>query len=125
MAVESTHVYEVMRLFDRKSELVHTRKMIFHKAAKELLVVDDAIKQTAMHTELQNEIVHDFKGIRKQATGLEICIEWNGIPDHDNFTWEPLLMINEDVLGVLQDFLMTSGIPHMTQESLRICKFND
>lgn len=39
---------------------------------------------------------------------MYIQIEWSGLPDRSDSTWEPILQVEEDLPGMLEDFLETA-----------------
>lgn len=49
-------------------------------------------------------------------------MEWNGLPDEIDWTWESLSQANEDVPELLKELLTTTGNMNCKQEALRLLK---
>ena len=49
-----------------------------------------------------------------------MLVEWEGLPDTVDLTWEPFEQVLEDLPGLLEDFLHTSGKWELKQKALAL-----
>lgn len=66
---------------------------------------------------------NDLRDIRQLDTDIEILVDWQGLPDQLDLTWEPLLQVEQDLPGVLQDFLHTAEKRQLKKNALALCSF--
>lgn len=71
--------------------------------------VDPKLLQYAAHSESTYEIARQVKDIKEDEGGIKVLIEWEGLPDQTDFTWEPLMTVYQDIAALLEDFLCTTG----------------
>lgn len=45
----------------------------------------------------------------QNTSELKIQVEWAGLPDVEDYTWEPRQQEHGDVTGLLEDYLHSSG----------------
>lgn len=121
--VKSAWVCEVEDLIHRKRETVHARRLVFYRAGLEDKEVDPILLRYAEHSETTYQDAKQLCDIRKGAAGIEVLVEWEGLPDKIDLTWEPLGQVTDDLPGILQDFLHTSGKRNLKKEALQLCSF--
>ena len=117
----SDWVYEVQNLITRKREVVHARRMHLYRPDMDGRNVSPALLKLAEHSEACYQIAEDIRGIREVGGELQVCVEWAGLPDRSDWTWEPLTQVFEDMPGRLQDFLHTAGDRALKQFALAQC----
>lgn len=54
-------------------------------------------------------MVEAFRDIRDVDGLLQVKVEWQGLSDEVDMSWEPVRQIYEDLPGLLEDFLRSSG----------------
>ena len=64
-----------------------------------------------------------MKDIHKAAAGIEILVEWEGLPDRVDLTWEPPQQIAEDLPGILHALLYTAGRRELKREVIQLSNF--
>ena len=55
---------------------------------------------------------------------LQVNVEWEGLPDKEDWTSEPLSQICSDLPGRVEDFLNTSGSRELKRRGLAQCNFS-
>lgn len=75
----------------------------------------------AEHTETAFQDARELRGIRKREGQIEIRVEWDGLPDVVDLTWEPLETVQEDQPQILDYFLRTAGDRKWKPEALAQC----
>ena len=116
--VRSDWVYEVQNLITDKKEVVHARRLLLYRGDMDGKEVSTELIQAAEHSELSYQMVQCLQGIRDVDGELQICVEWEGLPDERDWTWEPLSQMAEDVPGMMEDFLSTSGSRSLKRKAL-------
>ena len=97
-ACKSEWVYEVEHLLKGSRETVHAKRMFLYRAGMDGKEVVPELLKAAEHTEAVYQDAHELVGIRKRGDALEIQIKWEGLPDAEDWTWEPLSQVHEDTL---------------------------
>ena len=64
-----------------------------------------------------------IRDIRRKDTSFEFMIEWEGLPDSVDMTWEPLETVKEDLPGIIQDYLYTANKRELKHQALKLCSF--
>lgn len=118
VAVRSQWVYEIESLLETKKEVVHARRLHLYRSDMDGKQVHPKLLQAAEHYESRYETAEALKGIRDRDGNIEVLVEWSGLPDESDFTWEPIARIFEDLPGMLEDFLHSSGQRGLKQKSL-------
>ncbi len=54
---------------------------------------------------------------------MEVQVEWEGLPDTIDRTWELLYQVREDIPGMFEDFFHTSGERALKKKALKQCSF--
>ena len=121
--VRSDWVFEVENILSGKKEVVHARRLILYRADMDGKEVLPALLKAAEHSEISYQIVERLNGIRAINGVLQIHVEWEGLPDRDDWTWEPLQQVYEDVPGMLEDFLSTKSSRPLKRRALAQCNF--
>lgn len=105
----SKWVFEVEDLVDHKREAVHARRLTWYRADRDGEQISPALLEYATHSEASYEQIEKLVGITKVDEGVKVLVEWQGLPDEVDRTWEPLSQLHEDVPDLLQEFLQTPG----------------
>ena len=83
--------------------------------------VESSLLKYAEHTETMYQSARALRSIRQTDDSLQALVEWEGLPDSEDLTWEPLLQIYEDLPGLLHDFLYTAGDMTLKRKALKVC----
>jgi len=63
----------------------------------------------------------ELRAIRKNNSQIEIQVEWEGLTDNVDLTWEPLQQFHEDLPGLLEIFLQSAGHRKLKEEAQAQC----
>jgi len=121
VGVKSDWVYVVENLISEKKEVVHARRLHLYRVDMDGKEVSPSLRKTAEHSEMSYQILQELRNIREVDGELQVEVEWEGLPDRDDWTWEPLQQIFEDVPGRLEDFLNTTGARVLKKRALTQC----
>eukprot|EP00924_Labyrinthula_sp_SR-Ha-C_P001961 snap_masked-scaffold_30-processed-gene-3.44-mRNA-1 protein AED:0.49 eAED:0.50 QI:0/-1/0/1/-1/1/1/0/1792 len=111
----SEHLYEVATIMGQVSEIHSSRLM--HFAPSEFLP-NPGTKVAFLNDSGRLE-VKCFKGLKENAGGFLVRIEWRGFADEDDWTWEPVNIIFED----LPKMLMNYSLKERTKESQDVLRY--
>ncbi|CDF35328.1 unnamed protein product [Chondrus crispus] len=95
--VVSEIVYAVENLVTHQVEQVHAARMILSRAKMDGKKVSAKLMKHAEHSEARFEMIEklmDVTGTRKE--GIWIQVQWLGLPDRRDWTWQPLKELFED-----------------------------
>ena len=121
IAVRSDLVFEVENLADGRCETVHARRLILYRADFDGVEVDPQLMRAAEHSEAVYQDAHHLCDIRERAGLIEIQVEWEGLPDKVDQTWEPLKSVSEDLPDMLNEFLSSSGKQRLKEKAFSMC----
>ena len=88
---------------------MHARRICLYRAGLVGEEVNPGLLKAAEHTEAAYQDAHKLVGIRKCGDRIDIAVQWEGLPDEKNRTWETLLQVNKDIPILLTDFLESPG----------------
>ena len=117
--VKSEWVFVVENLLTAAKHTVHARRLILYRADMDGQPVTPELLSAAQASEATVEIAHALHGIREVRGDLQILVEWEGLPDDVDQTWEPLAQIFEDLPGLLEDFLHSGGDRKLKRAALQ------
>lgn len=123
--VKSQWVYVIEDLASRRTETIHARRLLLYRNALDNTEVEPKLLQFAAHNETQYQDAKGLCDIRQGSTEIELLVEWIGLPDTIDMTWEPLSQVREDLPGVLHDYLFTANKRSLKQKTMSICGFTD
>lgn len=103
--VKSDWVFIVEDLLRGDRRVAHARRLILYRADMDGQPVSPSLLSAAHASESTIEIAHALHSIREEHGSLEVLVEWEGLPDDVDRTWEPVSQIHEDLPGILEDFL--------------------
>ena len=84
--------------------------------------VDPKLVAHAEHTDAAYQDVEKLCDIKKEGSEFHILIQWTGLPDEQDYTWEPLNQVLQDVKEMLKDFLEAPGKRSLKTQALSILK---
>lgn len=102
---KSDLVFVVQNIMNAKLETVHARRLLKYRADMDGKPATKKLVQAAAHSTARYQVIKEICGIREEGNELAIQIEWDGLPDTADRTWEPLFQVNEDVPTMLEEFL--------------------
>ena len=73
--------------------------------------ISPELRKAAEHFESMYQTAYDIRNIRARLDThqLEMQVEWNGLPDETDNTWELAEQMIQDLPGIMEDFFHTSG----------------
>ena len=113
----SKWVFEVEGLIGRKRELVHARRLILYRADRENRELSPDLVAQVSHSEANYQTVEAMLDIRKAEHGLDVLVEWQGLPGNVDRTWEPLVKLHEDIPEQIENFLLSRGKHKLKDEA--------
>ena len=119
----SEWVYIVENLISKKRENVHARRLLLYRSNLDGTVVNESLLVQANFSKAVYETAKELRDIRVKNGEIQIQVEWDGLPDTIDLTWEPLLQVSKDLPGMLQDFLFTAGKRAIKRRALDVCNF--
>ena len=84
---------------------------------------DSAPLKAAKHSDKVLETARAIRDICEVKGSIDIRIEWDGLPDDVDLSWEPMERVKEEIPGVLNNFLCTAGHQERKRKTLRSCSF--
>ena len=99
-------VYEVTSLVNNKSANVHAIRIKLYRNDLDGQPVSRDLLSHAVHTEACYEDIHAFRELKKNGSEFLVRVEWEGLPDEIDHTWETLNDLNEDVPQLLREYLL-------------------
>lgn len=125
MAVRSDWIFKVEDLPQGKKETVHCRRLVRYRCGLDGKDVDPILLRFAEQSETTYQDASALKDIREEKEGLQLLVEWEGLPDVFDLTWEPIEQFLEDLLGLLEDFLHTAAKRELKQKGLALAFPNE
>ena len=117
----SNQVFEVEDLITGKKEVVHARRLQLYRSDMEGKPVDPELTKHIQHLEAIYQDALKFVGIRLQNDIIDVQVEWVGLPDEVDYTWEPLKQVHEDIPELLFKFLSSPGQPRLKAQAKAQC----
>ena len=77
------------------------------------------MKQVATHNDAVYEELSKIRGISGNGRRTEVLIEWDGLPDEPDWTWEPIDNVFLDVADALKEYLLSPGNRSQKQAAKR------
>lgn len=106
--IVSPLVYEVTSITANSSNNVHAVRLKLYRSDMDGKEVSQELLSHATHTESHYENVHALHELKKDKKNMFIRVEWEGLPDLIDHTWEPIERLHEDVPKMLHDYLQGS-----------------
>ena len=98
------HTYEIEDLISGKSEIIHDSRMILYRNDMVGKEVSEELLDSARHLESSYQVIRNLHDVRTMNGNVEIWVEWEGLPDNHDFTWEPLTQLYADVPEMVREF---------------------
>lgn len=83
------------------------------------------ILEAAKQNKMSYQVVAGIQNTRKQYGNIQVLVEWEGLPDLYEQTWEPAVKIAEDVPEVFEEFLSTTGEARLKSNARLVLKENN
>ena len=120
----SKWVFEVEGLIDQKRELVHARRLLWYRADRENKELSSDLLAHVSHSEASYQTVEALLDIRKVEDVLEVLVEWQGLPDQVDRTWELVATLHEDIPEQLENFLPSHGKKKLKDEARELLEMS-
>lgn len=93
----SSVVYDVSKLFENSTERVHASRLKLYMKFSEDRDISDNLLAQAQHLETQFDLIDEITNIGEGDTGILLQVKWQGLPDEQDWTWQDLKELHEDV----------------------------
>lgn len=107
-AVHSPVVYGVSPLRGGKTDKVHCARLIRYRDSLLGEPVPQDMLDLADHTETRFEVVEKIIDIGETPDGLFFQVQWEGLPDKQDWTWQSVKELYEDIPDMVSTFLQTT-----------------
>lgn len=98
-------VYEVTSLISNQAETVHVTRICMYRTDTDGVKPSKELLSHAKHTETMYEDVRFLRKVHKSGNSYKVLVEWEGLPDTCNYTWEPIGNLFEDIPEMLTKYL--------------------
>ena len=102
---KSALVFVVEDLESGSREIVHARRLILYRANMDGKDVNPKLLEAKRHLEYTYQIITSIKSVRQNGRTFDFQVEWAGLPEEPDHTWEPGENLAVDVPEMLEDFL--------------------
>lgn len=68
------------------------------------------------------QVIERIRDITEEGGDLSIRIEWDGLPDMADWTWEPFKQVVEDGAALVEEYLMTTEKRALKQRALQFIR---
>ncbi len=106
---KSPSVYVLENLLTKEREVAHSRRIQLYRSDMEGIEADTALLKSMEHLESTYKSAKALQDICVIDSNIHILVEWEGLPDRCDFTWEPLLQVHEDLPEMLDEYLASAG----------------
>lgn len=120
-AAKSGLVFEVEYLLKGQRNVVHAQRLQLYRADMDGKEVEENLLRAAAHTEVVYQDARALRAIRERDGHIEIQVEWEGLPDEVDLTWEPLGQVHEDLPEHIAEYLRTSGSRKLKETAIARC----
>lgn len=97
--------------------IAHAQRLIPCSAASKHLPASKEPQQPASCYRNMEQIVKRFGGMREDIGEYKLSVEWLGWEQTDD-TWEPVKVMVEDVIRLVEDYLYTASGRNLKKKSL-------
>ena len=119
----SKWTYEVTNLLHGKREIVHARRMLPYRSSLRETPASQKLVEASSNLDREYQVAHPHVAIKESKGDLFVKVRWEGRPDDVEHTWERLRYLTEDLPGMLEDFLHTSGVGILKRQALAQASF--
>lgn len=102
---------------EKKTERVHAARLIKYRAQHDGTTVSEELLEQAEHLEANYEIVDELIDIGEASDGIFVQVQWYGLPDKCDWTWNELNQLQQDVPQKLDNFLSTTSKKQLAQKA--------
>lgn len=106
---KSDFVYVVIDLKGHKYGIVHYQRVTPYPASVDVREVPNVLVLQHKHLGSGEQLVERIENIRKHNGHHEMLVNWEGLQEDGEKTWEQVDSLYEEVLGLVMDFLHTPG----------------
>ena len=114
----SDHVYLVENILTAKRDRVHVRRMVLYRGDLDSSSIDPALVAASERNDAHIEVAERIRAIRCDGDDMLVQVEWDGLPSEQDFTWEPISQVFEDLPGLLEDFLNSASDRNLKRRAL-------
>ena len=98
-------VYEITSLRGGKTEGVHCARLLKYRDSLLGKTVPQDMLDLAKRTESCYEVIEKIADLGQDRYGLFFRVQWEGLPDERDYTWQPVEELYADVPDIVNAFL--------------------
>lgn len=102
-------VFVLEDINDARTLTAHAQRLVPYPITTRTKQALLELKQQAADYDTTYHLVDVIKGVRKRGREFEVLVKWLGFDADQDETWEPVGTMKDDLPGMLEDFLHTSG----------------
>lgn len=121
VAFKSSLVFETENFVDGKRDTVHTRRPLLYRADMDGVEVTPELLKAAEHTGKVYQDANDLCEIREKSGQVDVQVEWYGLPDMVDRTWEPLQQVSKDLLDMSREYLTSAQKRSLKEKAYALC----
>ena len=104
VSAKGPKTFIIENLLDGRTEVAHESRLILFRSNLCGTEVPEELLQAARHLESHYQTVYKLRSVGKKDNDTHIEVEWEGLPDPSDYTWEPALNIYQDVPEMFESF---------------------
>lgn len=105
--VISSVVYNVSKLFENSTDRVHASRLRLYRKGSGHQNVSSNLLAQAKHLETQFDLIDKIVNIGQGDSGILLQVKWQGLPDEEDWTWQDVSELYEDVPEEVLKYLNT------------------
>lgn len=114
-------LFEFKSLVTEKLQTFHAHRLRTYCEAYQDTTVTPEMLKISEHPEADYQDFERFCGIRMRENEVELRVEWRGLPEKVDETWEPIQMALEDLPLQLEEYMRSPGDRKVKTDALRRC----
>lgn len=103
----SSVVYDVSKLFETSTERVHASRLKLYLKSSNSRSVSENLLAQAQHLETQFDLIDEITNICQGDSGIMVQVKWQGLPDEEDWTWQEIKELYEDIPDEVVNYLST------------------
>jgi len=115
--VISEMVYDVSSMVDDVTEQIHAARLLPYRADRDSSSVSEELMDLAERSEAKYELVEKIIDIGEDHDGIFLQVQWQGLPDRRDWTWNYLADMHEDMPEVVEEFLDKSKAKNLVSKA--------
>lgn len=110
-------VYDVTSLMTNKTDCVHAARLMLYRDQLDGSIVSKKLMEHVEHTEANYEIIEKLLDIREASDGIFVQVQWAGLPEKCDWTWNSIEQLHEDVPEKLEYLLSVTRKKNLAKKA--------